>query len=272
MISFGELRKKSIEWRVELDVVEKIYALDWLLKGLFERPALHGALVLTGPAALSKAYFPPSPPPAPGSELSYPPASDADLLAPGLVAGALEGEMVAVAEDAARVSSLQLRVHSFQPSEARVEFTGPLGRRSAAQPFIVLRFRPHAPQRAPVERPLLHPFRDSCAVTLRVVSIEELIAEGMVLYARAPRARDVFDLWYLLKHAPPELDRAAARETAVALAASKRVKLRPQLEASYAPLLARAWENALRDVPGHPPFERLREELEGEINAILGGS
>ena len=42
MISFGEIRKKSVEWHTELTTVEKIYARDWLLKGIFDRPRSAG--------------------------------------------------------------------------------------------------------------------------------------------------------------------------------------------------------------------------------------
>ena len=47
------------------------------------------------------------------------------------------GSLPDAAERAARASGLQFRVHTVQSSEARVEFTGPLGRRSAAQPLII---------------------------------------------------------------------------------------------------------------------------------------
>src|SRR2546423_1869784 len=119
MIGFGELRKKSVEWQIEISDVEKIYALDWLLKGLFDRAPLRDPLPLRGASALASAYFP-----------AYPRLQDIDFgRDAGLETETLESEIGAAVTDAARASGLQFKFSSFKPTEARVEFTGPLGRR-----------------------------------------------------------------------------------------------------------------------------------------------
>src|SRR5581483_3973069 len=106
MISFGELRKKSIEWQCEISTVEKIYALDWLLKGIYSQAALSEALILRGASALSKAYF-----------ADYPRVEDLEFArSDNLDDARLESELAMAANDAARLSGLQFRLHSFQPS------------------------------------------------------------------------------------------------------------------------------------------------------------
>lgn len=259
MLGFGELRKKSVAWQREISAVEKIYALDWLLKGIYDRAALREALTLRGASALANAYFE-----------NYPRVEDAEFArAANLDDAALERELDAAAADAARASGLQFKQHTFQPTEARIEFTGPLGRRSAAQPLLVARFVSTAPRVEPTLRPLLHPFGDECSATVRALALAELAAERIVLYSQKPRARDVFDLWFILTHGAQELDAHATRDLARRIAAQKGVTLRAELDAQYAPLLERAWENALKEIQPHPSFVLAQTEIQTQIESRL---
>ncbi len=255
MISFGELRKKSMEWQCEISAVEKIYALDWLLKGIYSQAGLREELILRGASALSKAYF-----------TDYPRVEDLDFARSGNFDDArLARELARAANDAARLSGLQFRLHSFQPSEARVEFTGPLGRRSAAQPLIVLRFITARLLDPPASRALIHPFSDDCAVTVAVMSCDELAAERIALFSRTPRARDVFDLWYILEAGAGELDWDRTCALAREMARAKGISLRAKLDPQYAPLLARAWEKALKGIRVHPTFDETIRMIESEL-------
>lgn len=258
MITFGELRKKSVAWQTEISTVEKIYARDWLVKSVFDNLALRATIALSGASALASAYF-----------SDYPRVEDIDFLLHNSSAeGELEREMENIVKEAARVSGLTFRVQTFQPTQTRIEFTGPLGRRSAAQPLIVARFVSTMPRAEPSRCALVHPFTDTCAAEVRAVSLNELAAEHIVRYARAPRARDVYDLWFIVTH-DAELDRETTRTLAQTLAQEKKVVLRTELEGKYAPLLERAWDNALKNIPAHPPFQRAREEIETRLQEII---
>lgn len=255
MISFGELRKKSVAWQCEISDVEKIYARDWLLYGMFHSPSLGEHLCLRGASALASAYF-----------LAYPRVEDVDFArVTALDDAALERAIGDAAADAARASNLQFRLHAFQKSTARIEFTGPLGRRSAAQPLIVVRFVSTTPRQVE-QLALLHPFSDTCDVTLRAISLDELAAERLVSYSQKPRARDVYDLWFILAHGAEKLSIEKMRARTQELAQEKNVALRAALDSQYAPLLERAWENALREIRPHPSFPQARVEIE----ALLG--
>ncbi len=259
MISFGELRKKSVAWQMEISAVEKIYARDWLLKGMFDRDELRNALSLRGASALASAYF-----------SDYPRVEDVDFArGVSLDDETLEREIENAVSDAARASSLQFRVNTFQSSEARIEFTGPLGRRSAAQPLIVTRFVSTPPRIEPSPRALLHPFNDACDAIVRAVSLDELAAERIVLYSRNPRARDVFDLWFILTRGEKELEIEKARALAQMIAIEKRVTLRAELDAKYAPLLERAWDKALQEIRARPSFAEARAEIEARLATLL---
>ncbi len=252
MIGFGELRKKSVTWGMEIGDVEKIYARDWLLYGMFENAALRENLILRGASALASAYFE-----------NYPRVADIDFARGEEPDDATrEREMTNAVDAAARAAGLHFRLHSFKSSEARVEFTGPLGRRSAAQPLIITRFVSATPRTEISERALVHPFSDACNVQVRAVSLNELAAEHIVRYSQKPRARDVFDLWFILTHGENQLDTAETRTLTFAIAQSKQVIPRAELDAAYAPLLERAWENALKTVRPHPPFPQARAEIE----------
>lgn len=266
MISFGELRRKSVEWQTELGTVEKIYALGWLLKGLFDRPILRTGLFLRGASALANAYFAPNP----AGDREYPRTREIDLgqLVLGYNAVKQE-ELERAAHDAANGSGLEFRLHHFQPSEARFEFTGPTGRRSAAQPLIIVRLVPAKPRSEPVTRPLIHPFADELQASVRALSLEELAAERIVLYARKPRARDVFDLWFILTQAQLALDVPELKLLAAGIAGEKRVTLRAELDLQYAPLLERTWDNALQNLPLHPSLAQARAGIEDRLESIL---
>lgn len=257
MIGFGELRKKSVTWQTDLSAVEKVYALDWLLKGIVDRAALRENLTLRGASALAHAYF-----------VEYPRVPDLEMgRAPDLPDAVVEQEIGAALEQAARASGLRFKLHSFHTTEARVEFTGPLGRRSAAQPLLVARFVSSPARVEPEWRSVLHPFDEEYAAQAQSIALTELAAERIVLYAQKPRARDVFDLWFILTRGAAALDRDQTRALAQRIADEKRVVLHPNLDDTYAPFLDRAWENALKSIRPHPTWTRARAEIDAYLKA-----
>ncbi len=255
MITFGELRRLSLEWQADIGAVERVYALDWLLKGLFESESLRPNLALRGPAALSKAYF-----------ADYPQPEDADLMSRG---SGLETDLADAAQAAGRESGLNLRLISFRETQARFEYTGPLGRRSAAQPHVTLRFYPFSLKLPARERPLLHPFREQFNALVYAEGLEEMTADYLVAWSGRPRARDVYDLHSILSHTQ-ELDRSLVRSLARERAAHKGVELREKPDRAYLPVLERAWDSALKNVGPKPPFQLAEAEVEREIAVILG--
>ncbi len=122
MIGFGELRKRSIQWKVDLSVVERAYAADWLLKGIFDDARLARALILRGSSALRYAY-----------SAEYAPAEPPEFF---VVESVPDMENVlSQASQAAALSSggLHFTLAGYARGIARIEYVGPLGRRSAAQ-------------------------------------------------------------------------------------------------------------------------------------------
>lgn len=261
MIGFGELRRVAARWGVLVDAVERVYAVDWILKGIFDRPRLAGVAVARAETALARAYFP-----------EYPQPEEIDLgLTASLDLETLRAELEAAAREAAAVSGLTLALASVAKSIARFEFAGPLGRRSAAQPHVPVRLSPIALRRLPVSAPLIHSFSDPCQATLRAPALEELAGERLATLGRAPRVRDVYDLWFVLTHGTTRLDRAGTLALAREIAAEKNAE-EPTPEHLFADahraILVRQWGNALKSIRGRPEFE----QAEADIRAWMGAT
>jgi hypothetical protein len=258
MIGFGEMRRLALVWQTDIARVERVFALDWLLKGIFDREVLRQALALRGAAALSKLYF-----------ADYPPIEDVDFArGVGLDDLKLESELVEAAEYAARISGMSYKLNSLQVTEARFEYTGPLGRRSAAQPHVPLRFHATPLHAGAVQGPMLHPFADRFETTVRAVSLEETAAERIALIGQTPRAREVYDLWFILRRGGGLLDRSATRALAETIAAEKGRLVSAEFDPAYRPLLERAWENALKHVRAKPSFVQAEAEIKEGLAQI----
>ena len=257
MIGFGELRRLSVEWHADIAAVERAYCIGRLIKGIFDRADLSRALVLRGGAALRYAHSP-----------QYPEIEEPEFLA---IAPPDQATLRAALESAAQSSGLKFSLTDFACTSAKVEFTGPLGRRSAAQPHIALSFIPGKTRLGPARVPLIHRFSDACTAMVSAVALEELAAERIAQLAQTPRARDVFDLWFVLTHARELIDAARLKELARDLARAKNSAL-PRHGAPFDPThragLERSWDNALRRVPGHPTFAQIEKDLTHELENI----
>ncbi len=262
MIGFGELRKLSVQWRVDLAAVERAYAVDWLLKGIFDHAALSRALVLRGGAALRYALC-----------ADYPIAEDPEfLVAEPLDDAAARDALTDALRAAAVASGLRFLLTDLARGSAKVEYTGPLGRRSAAQPRLTLAFVVGRTRLEPVRAPLIHPFSDACAATVASISLDEFAAERIAQLAQTPRVRDVFDLWFALTHAAGRIDPAQVAGLAGEIAQAKGAAA-PRADARFSPAaraaLERAWDKALRRAPGHPPFAQVERELTDALGDFI---
>ena len=256
VIGFGELRRLSVQWQVDIAAVERRYCIDWVMQGMFSHPAFADSLVLHGSAALQYAHCP-----------DYPAAEDPEFLTTqpqdaNAFADALH--------TAAKVSGVKLSLVGLTDGSAKIEYTGPLGRRSAAQPHITLSFVRGESRRPPTREPFIHPFSDECSATVSALTLEEFAAERIVALGQAPRARDVFDLWFVLTHARERMDLEQAPTLARQIAQGKNNSAPPSTR--FAPGhregLARSWDKALRRIPRHPPFEQVEKELIDGIESI----
>jgi len=252
MIGFGELRKLALQWQVDLAEVERAYATDWLLKGLFDRVA--DTLILRGGTALRYAYF-----------ADYPFHDAPEFIALELPTYAMLKDALGVAMQA---SGLKFLLSAFAGSSAQVDYTGPLGRRSAAQPRITLLFIAGQPRDSVVRLPLLHRFSDACAATVVAQSLDEIAAERIAMLGAAPRTRDVFEAWFIVTHAHEQMDAQRIGALALAIAQAKQLAL-PNPSAPFNPshraILERGWNKANYQ----PAFDQVEQDLKQRLPSFI---
>jgi hypothetical protein len=254
MIGFGELRRASTAWGVEIGTAEAYYALSWALYGLAMHAGTADVLALDGASALAHAYFE-----------NYPQSKELALLYGGALSEqALAAEIQSALDVPGAASGPSMRLDSFKPTEARIEFTGPLGRRSAAQPQLVVQLSSRTPRLAPAAVPLIRRFSDSRPAEMRAVRLEEIAAALLGRFFRSPRARDIYDLWFILAfgealaRGEAHFDGSTARELAGQVGTRGREGQingsKKTLDPAYASILEKNWENALSGVRPRPTF------------------
>ena len=255
MIGFGELRKFSAQWQVEIPAVERVYVISWLLKGIFDHPLLAQSMALRGGAAIRYAYC-----------AVFPLADDPEFISTqSLSDEQVNNALAAALDSAASASGLVFSLVSYERGGGKIEYTGPLGRRSAAQPRISISISPRKTRLEPARAPLLHPFSDACAATLRAVALDEMVGEQIAALAGSPRTREVYDLWFGLTQMPDRVNAARAWDIAHKIAAERNTALPhagAMFSATHRAILERAWEKALRDARGHPSFEQAERDLQ----------
>jgi len=213
------IREAAVSAGIAEQVVEKDYALSYILAGIAAQPNLSESLVFKGGTALKKLFF--------GdyrfsedldfSALDSPQGDDLDL---------------AVREAVAHSSSLLTEHGAFALVTVRYVERDP---HPFGQEAFVIRVRfPWHPSplcRVKLEishdepvllepdlRPLIHDYEESLHVDIRCYKLEEIVAEKLrcllqtqeKLLARGwnrPRARDYYDLWRLLTTFDKKIDK-----------------------------------------------------------------
>ncbi len=261
-IGFGELHKHSLEWHLDIAEVERAYAGDWLLKALFEQAELGARLVLRGSAALRYAYSP-----------NYSPAEPPEfLLTQPQEPEALRQQLTAAVQSAGTgPGGVKYSLAGIERGSVKVEYTGPLGRRSAAQPRIILSLIPGTPRLAPTRVALVHPFGDFIPASVVALAREELVGERLAALGSGPRARDVYDLWFAFTRWGNDMDLAAAVTLAREIAAGKGLPLKTGaavFDPAHRVVLQRTWDSALRTFPRHPSLEEVEQDLAKMIETL----
>jgi len=218
------LRKSAGSLRVAQPVVEKDYALSYLLAGIATEPTLRETLVFKGGTALKKLYFG-----------DYRFSEDLDFTAQGAprlreLEKAIEGAVREMEGSLSAHGPFQVETSRYRERDphpggqdafmARVKFPwhpGPLCRIKIEithdEPLLL----------APVRRALIHGYEEDLAVDVLCYPLAEIVAEKMrallqtqqKLLARGwnrPRARDYYDLWRILRDFGPSLEQIDLNE------------------------------------------------------------
>lgn len=273
MIRKQDVLDRAAEWRLRADVVEKDYALGWLLAAIARHPETADHWVFKGGTCLKKCFIE-----------TYRFSEDLDFsLLPDAIYSA-EG-LLTVLRDIARQAT-QLSGIDFAEAEAsvrerrdklgRMTFQGKVGYRGPLAipgwPRILLDITRHEPVVGEaVRRSIFHPYPDTLpeGTEVSTYSLEELLAEKTRALWERTRPRDAYDVVFLLDNDAADVDldrtrdlfarkcRAKDFEPPASSALTARVRDDAELRSE--------WENMLaHQLPQLPP-------VDGVIERIVGG-
>jgi predicted nucleotidyltransferase component of viral defense system len=281
----AERRRLGVSW----DVLERDYALSWLLAGLARTSALCDFLVFKGGTALKKCYF--------GEDYRF--SEDLDFSA---LAEAPQGEVLEAAVEEACTRAAEL-ASPFAPVGFSSERYLERDPHPEAQDAFVVRVllpwhrSPDYRTRVSIEitrvekilrpvrtLPILHGYGERLTEKLQVYALEEIVAEKLrailqhtaKLKARGwgrSRARDYYDLWRILGRFRDELelsdfstllhDKCSVRGVAFDDA-------RTFFDTTTLTFVEKTWEKWLEPlVPQLPPFGLVIDELRPQVDALL---
>jgi len=276
MITLDEVRRTAARRGVGLETVEHDYVLSWVLRGIFENDILAPALVFKGGSALRKAYFP-----------QYRYSQDLDftvrqaLTEEGIAGTLSQALFLAGRESGLDLSLVELRRTRDEEGEeaylGKVEYIGPRQQRRGSLPRIRLDITCY--ERIILDlnlRPLHHPYSDPCQVLIPTYRLEEIAAEKLRALLRRSRARDLYDVWYLLKFQAGRLDLPAVKDVFLAKCEHKDVAFGDGADFFKPAKLEthrRAWEASLRrQLADVPSYRQVEEEIKPLIEELLASA
>lgn len=189
MISVNELKRIAAKNKVALGVVEKDYALTWVLFALSESSARQN-LIFKGGTALRKIYFP-------GWRYS----EDLDFTALKPFKKEDFENILSKANDYMQgLSGMPLAIKSIflnkEYAQIKLQFTGPLNGKNTIK--IDISFNEKVLIR-PLSRKIISDYSDAANHALLVYALEEILAEKIRSILPRGKTRDYFDVWKLLK-------------------------------------------------------------------------
>lgn len=270
MIPKQEIMALAAELQLQAHVVEKDYALGWLLAGIAAHPSIGNRWVFKGGTCLKKCYFETY---RFSEDLDFT-LQDADHLNEAFLAGLFEeiGEWVydacgLVLPPETRRFEVFTNPRGSQSAQGRVGYRGPLARAGdpprikldlAADEVLVL---------DPTQRPVHHPYSDKPEGGIHVLSygFEEVFAEKMRALAERQRPRDLYDVVHLYRRQDLQPDRALVRTTLARKCEFKGIPVPTYTALNDRPERATIeveWEQMLaHQLPVCPPFNEFWQEL-----------
>lgn len=279
MISKQELLEFSTQYSLRPDVVEKDYALGWLLAGIARHPLLKDSWIFKGGTCLKKCYF---------ETYRFSEDLDFTILQPDhLNKGFLEKVFKEISGWIYEQTGLELPAENraFEVYETRgkpagqgrIGYRGPIAPRGDL-PRIKLDLTNDELLIDPsVAKTVYRPYSD-CGdeATIMCYAYEEAFAEKMRALSERLRPRDLYDVIHMYRQdqlrPQPALIRKILEEKCryKSIDFPSMTKLREEPRRSE---LEAEWENMLgHQLPILPPFQQFWEELPSVFSWLLGGT
>ena len=213
MIDRDEIDEKAAEYEIHTTNVQRDYVFGWMLCAIYNNPYLAELLILKGGNCFRKVYFPNT---RFSNDLDFATQSaiQAERLASELnecCRFAQDRAGVVFETDKTRVEEDRVIDKETTVWKVRLYFKDFYGEESKITISVRLDITEFDRLLLPVQtRPLMHPYTDAgeCAVSVRCLALEELIAIKMKCLLQRRHSYDLYDLVYavLFEH-DVELDR-----------------------------------------------------------------
>lgn len=269
MIDAERIRAKAREERMGAAVVEKDYALTWLLRGFYlDGSQLKDSFVLKGGTAIRKAFFPGS----------WRFSEDLDFTGIGEQkkdddADAIKDAMDKMLRMLQTESGIEFTVDSFHPNPgaiiASVQFRGPLNYRNRIKLDISLLEKMALPAE---KRVVKSDFVDLEDYEILAYSLKEITAEKIRSIMQRGYSRDYYDIWRLMKENRLVVDKKEIRDLLKRKCEMKGIAYEPDLLFDKVRVEeARAhWSKSLSYLVKEdlPNFESVLSELEQTLDFL----
>ncbi|MBS3159359.1 nucleotidyl transferase AbiEii/AbiGii toxin family protein [Candidatus Woesearchaeota archaeon] len=189
MISLNELKRIAAKQRIALSVVEKDYALTWVLYGL-SKTEFKKYFVFKGGTAIRKIYFP---------DWRY--SEDLDFTLPKKFNDEELREVIdKINIFLTEMAGITLNIKSLHSNpeyaQIKIQFLGPLNNKNTIkldlsfnEPIIL----------TPKNKDIHSEYSDKEKRSLLVYPLEEILAEKIRSILQRAKTRDYYDVWKILK-------------------------------------------------------------------------
>ncbi len=212
LIAKDKIQKIARNRRFPAGVIEKDYALSWLLYGIYTSK-LKDVLVFKGGTALSKVYFP----------KTWRLSEDLDFTVINKVdASKIKSMLVDCFEALNEKSELDFRLAEFHPTPGHImataQFIGPLGKNSIR---LDISLNERLVEK-PLRKKIANDYPDIENFDILVYPPDEIFAEKLRSVIQRGKSRDFFDVWMLMKN--KEFNKAKIKELFIEKCGHKNIK------------------------------------------------
>lgn len=259
MISPDEIRRIARAHKMPAGVIEKDYALTWLLYGIYSSD-IGNFLVFKGGTALKKAYFP----------VLWRLSEDLDFtLKSEISAEEIRNLLGSCFGLIGEKTGMIFSTSSFHANPehiiASVQYAGPLGKNSI-RIDISMNEKIITPA---ARKPINAEYSDAFPFEVVVYSLDEILAEKLRSILQRGKSRDYFDVWALLKNA--KFDKNKMKELFAEKCRIKNIAPEYNLffENTRIKESQRFWKTGLeRLVKELPDFETVIDDLKKELRFL----
>ncbi len=202
MINKQEILDHAQKYKLDTNIIEKDYILNWLLAGIANSEALRDTWVFKGGTCLKKCYF---------EEYRFSEDLDFTIVDQSHIdANFLKTEFSNISEWIYEQSGIECPIESLNFEEyknprekisiqGKVAYKGPMQRRSNSPTIKLDLSNDEILVEEPIQRKIHHPYTDfrSADSSIKTYCIEEIFSEKLRALIERTRPRDLYDIVHL---------------------------------------------------------------------------